>query len=83
MRLYLAVAVLLLALVAYTEAQEDTVERSFAEFGNQMTEMGKNLAEKAKTTIDQIRESEFAVNSRTWFNDQFEKIKTKFAEAVQ
>ncbi|XP_051263162.1 apolipoprotein C-I [Dicentrarchus labrax] len=83
MRLYLAVAVLLLALVAYTEAQEDTVERRFAEFGNQMTEMGKNLAEKAKTTLDQIRDSEFAVNSRNWFNDQFEKLKTKFGDSPQ
>uniref|UniRef100_A0A671WK28 Apolipoprotein C-I-like n=1 Tax=Sparus aurata TaxID=8175 RepID=A0A671WK28_SPAAU len=64
MRLFLAVAVLMLAFIAYTEAQEETTEQTFAKFGEQMTEMGKDLAEKAKTTFENINNSEFAVTSR-------------------
>ncbi|XP_008429390.1 apolipoprotein C-I [Poecilia reticulata] len=79
MRLYLAAAVLLLALVAYTEAQDDFAER-FSNFGDQLTEFGKNVAEKAKTHYDTISTSEFAVSTRNWFTEQFQKIKTKVNE---
>lgn len=95
MRLYLAVAVLMLAFVAYTgrscvnytvktspqssflpccvtlcpslspaEAQEETIEQRFTKFGEQMSEMSKTLAEKAKNTFEQIQTSEIAVNTK-------------------
>uniref|UniRef100_A0A087XQE1 Apolipoprotein C-I n=1 Tax=Poecilia formosa TaxID=48698 RepID=A0A087XQE1_POEFO len=68
MRLYLAAAVLLLALVAYTdclsEAQDDSLAEKFSNFGDQITEFGKNVAEKAKTHFDTIATSEFAENTR-------------------
>merc|ERR1711915_96488 len=79
MRLYLAVAVLMLAFVAYTEAEE-TVEQKFAAFGKQMTEMSQTLAEKAKTTFDDISTSEFAVTTKNWFSEQFEMMKAKLQE---
>ncbi|KAA8591729.1 apolipoprotein C-I [Etheostoma spectabile] len=83
MRLYLAVAVLMLAFVAYTEAQEETIEQKFAAFRNQMAEIGKSLTEKAKTTLDQIQTSDLAIKSKNWFQEQFESLKTKVGEISQ
>lgn len=95
MRLYLAVAVLVLAFVAYAggccvnykplltlssvllcnflclcpslspaEAQEESFEDKLSRFGEQVSEIGKNLAEKAKTTFQELHNSEFAANTR-------------------
>uniref|UniRef100_A0A3Q2QLB3 Apolipoprotein C-I-like n=1 Tax=Fundulus heteroclitus TaxID=8078 RepID=A0A3Q2QLB3_FUNHE len=83
MRLYLAAAVLLLAFVAYTEAQDDSITDKFSNFGDQITEFGKNVAEKAKTHFDTISNSEFAANTRNWFTEQIEKLKTKIDEISQ
>ncbi|XP_069559979.1 apolipoprotein C-I [Brachyistius frenatus] len=83
MRLYLAVAVLMLALVAYTDAQGESVEQKFQRFGEQFSEMGQTLAEKAKTTFQDLHNSEFAVSSRNWFTEQFEKVKSKLTEGAQ
>ncbi|XP_027868060.1 apolipoprotein C-I [Xiphophorus couchianus] len=83
MRLYLAAAVLLLALVAYTEAQDDSLAERFSNFGDQITEFSKNVAEKAKTHFDTITTSEFAENTRNWFTEQFQKIKNKVNEMAQ
>ncbi|XP_033976100.1 apolipoprotein C-I isoform X1 [Trematomus bernacchii] len=116
MRLYLVVAMLVLALAAFTrmsrvnlsklqatfpfmlcnffcfcskpaEAQEAeaeaTVEEKFAVFTNQMGEMGKNLADKAQTTFEEIRSSEFVASSQSWFEQQLEKMKQKFSEISQ
>ncbi|XP_060906193.1 apolipoprotein C-I [Labrus mixtus] len=81
MRLFLAVAVLMLALVAYTEAQEEeTVEQRFAKFGNQMSEFGQNLADKAKSTFDDISTSQFARDTTNWFTERMEQLKSKFAQ---
>ncbi|XP_028280358.1 apolipoprotein C-I [Parambassis ranga] len=74
MRLYLAVALLMLAFVAYTEAQEDTIEQKFTKFGEQISELSRNLAEKAKTAFQDINTSEFATNAKNWFTEQFEKL---------
>ncbi|KAM9722930.1 apolipoprotein C-I [Menidia menidia] len=76
MRLYLAVAMLLLALVAYTEAQEETVEDKLTKFGQQLGEMGKNLAEQVKTSFQDINTSEFAEKTRNWFAERLEQIKS-------
>uniref|UniRef100_UPI003AACC751 apolipoprotein C-I n=1 Tax=Centroberyx gerrardi TaxID=166262 RepID=UPI003AACC751 len=84
MKLYLAVAVLVLALAAHTEAQEpETVEEKLANFGNQMTEMGKNLAEKTKTAFEDLHNSEFATNTRDWFQRQFDIVKAKIEDLSQ
>ena len=94
MKLFLAVAVLMLALVAYTggihtsaantkpvtapsflcvtwtcvgspaEAQDDTLEDKFSRFGDKMTEIGQTVAEKAKTTFENIHNSDAAVSTR-------------------
>ncbi|KAM6935973.1 apolipoprotein C-I [Lycodopsis pacificus] len=83
MKLYLAVAVLMLAFVAYTEAQdqveEQTIEQRFSNFGEQVAEVGKNLAEKAKTTFEEIQSSKFAADSRDWFQTQIDNLKAKLA----
>ncbi|KAI4811154.1 hypothetical protein KUCAC02_014072 [Chaenocephalus aceratus] len=91
MRLYLVVAMLVLALAAFTQAQdaeveaavEETVEEKFAVFTNQMGEMGKKLADKAQTTFEEIRSSEFVASSQSWFEQQLEKIKQKIGEINQ
>ncbi|XP_068426535.1 apolipoprotein C-I [Clinocottus analis] len=79
MRVYLAVAVLMLAFVAYTEAQEQTMEQKFADFTQQVSDVTSNLAEKAKATFEDIKTSKFAVDSRDWFQTQIEKMKEHFA----
>ncbi|XP_070768522.1 apolipoprotein C-I [Enoplosus armatus] len=83
MKLYLAVAVLMLAFVAFTEAQDDTIEQKFSKFGEQVSEVGRNLAEKAKTTFEQVHNSDFAVNTRNWFDDLMSKLRTKVEEISQ
>ncbi|KAK5891929.1 hypothetical protein CesoFtcFv8_012358 [Champsocephalus esox] len=91
MRLYLVVAMLVLALAAFTQAQdaeveppvEETVEEKFAVFTNQMGEMGKKLADKAQTTFEGIRSSEFVASSQTWFEQQLEKFRQKIGEISQ
>ncbi|XP_033958910.1 apolipoprotein C-I [Pseudochaenichthys georgianus] len=97
MRLYLVVAMLVLALAAFTQAQdaeaaveapveaavEETVEEKFAVFTNQMGEMGKKLADKAQTTFEGIRSSEFVASSQSWFEKQLEKFKQKIGEISQ
>ncbi|KAJ4922783.1 hypothetical protein JOQ06_022770 [Pogonophryne albipinna] len=85
MRLYLVVAMLVLALAAFTQAQdaEATVEEKFAVFTNQMGEMGKKLADKAQTTFEDIRSSEFVASSQAWFEQQLEKMKQKIGEISQ
>ncbi|XP_030606045.1 apolipoprotein C-I [Archocentrus centrarchus] len=83
MRLYLAVAVLMLAFVAYTEAQEETVDQRLSAFGDKLTEFGRSIADKAKTTFQDIHNSEFGTNARNWFKDAFEKMKAKVGELSQ
>ncbi|KAM6967457.1 apolipoprotein C-I [Aplochiton taeniatus] len=84
MKLSIAIAVLMLVFAAHTEAQEEqTLEEKFANFGSQVTELTKDLAEKTKTTFDQIHTSEFATNTRNWFSEQFEKVKAKLDEIKQ
>ncbi|GAA6220354.1 apolipoprotein C-I-like [Lates japonicus] len=83
MRLFLAVAVLMLAFVAYTEAQDDTIEQKFANFGEQVSEVTRNLAEKAKTAFEDIHRSQFATDTRNWFDELIEKAKSKFTEIAQ
>ncbi|XP_063343318.1 apolipoprotein C-I [Pelmatolapia mariae] len=84
MRLYLAVAVLMLAFVAYTEAQDDTsIQDRFDKFGQKLTEIGQSLAEKTKTAFHDIHNSEFGTSTRNWFTDAFQKIKDKIEEMRQ
>uniref|UniRef100_A0A672YDC3 Uncharacterized protein n=1 Tax=Sphaeramia orbicularis TaxID=375764 RepID=A0A672YDC3_9TELE len=58
MRLYLAVAVLVLAFVAYTEAQEETMEQKIANVGSQITEFGQQVAEQTKAALESFKNSE-------------------------
>ena len=46
------------------EAQEETIEEKFTKFGQQMSEMSKTFAEKAKTTFSDIHSSDFAVSTK-------------------
>lgn len=82
MKLYLALAVLMLAFVAYTEAQDAQggIEESFARFTEQVNELGRDWAAKAKTTFEGIQQSEFAQTSRNWFQEQFEKVKSQLSK---
>ncbi|XP_040899396.1 apolipoprotein C-I [Toxotes jaculatrix] len=83
MRLYLAVAVLMLAFVAYTEAQEETFTDRLTSFGEQLQVMARELAEKAKTAFKEVQNSDVAVNSKNWIQDQFEKLTNKVKEHTQ
>ncbi|XP_026173129.1 apolipoprotein C-I [Mastacembelus armatus] len=83
MRLYLAVAMLMLAFVAFTEAQEETIKQRVVKISEQLSEGVKTLADKAKTGFDQLHNSDFAVSTRNWFQEQFDKVKTKLGELTQ
>ncbi|XP_040923806.1 apolipoprotein C-I [Betta splendens] len=82
MRLYLAVAVLMLAFVAYTEAQDQTVEK-MTRITDQLSEIGRNLADNARTTFEKIQNSPFAQNAKTWLDEQIDKLKQKVGELSQ
>ncbi|XP_061770673.1 apolipoprotein C-I-like [Nerophis ophidion] len=75
MRLYLAIGVLLLALLAYTEAQDDTIQQRFANVGDQLSEFGQSIAEKTKAAMKTIQDSDFAIATRNFFQNGFEKLK--------
>lgn len=102
MRLYLAVAVLMLAFVAHAgrseqilfisymclcvfmclfmwmsvacnfvrpslwtaEAQDDPIEQTFSNIGDQMTELGTNMRERVSSWIETIQQSDLAVKSK-------------------
>ncbi|KAM9353284.1 apolipoprotein C-I [Symphorus nematophorus] len=82
MRLFLAVAVLMLALVAYTEAQdEETFDKKISAFREQVVDVGRTLAEKAKTVIEQVNNSDMVTSARSWLTEGFETLKKKFTTA--
>merc|ERR1712035_229270 len=76
MRLYLAIAVLMLALVAYTEAQEETFEQKMAKFTEQVTRTGQELGEKITTGFNDFQNSDFAVGARVKFNEWIDWMKS-------
>ncbi|XP_034089359.1 apolipoprotein C-I-like [Gymnodraco acuticeps] len=77
MRLYLVVAMLVLALAAFTQAQEAQAAVSG------ITEMGQSLADKATATFEDIRTSDIISNSQAWLEQQLEKVKQKIGEITQ
>ncbi|MBN3313757.1 APOC1 protein, partial [Atractosteus spatula] len=84
MKLPVAIAVLVLVLAVHSDAAEEpTIEERFANFHTQVKEFTSDLTEKAKTTFEQIHQSEFAVKTRNWFSEQFDKAKQKFEETFK
>ncbi|KAM8847112.1 apolipoprotein C-I-like [Synchiropus splendidus] len=75
MKLYLAVAVLLLAFVAYTDAQG--VEERFDEIRQQFAEMGQTFVEKAKSGFQQVQDSQIPEKVRNFFQEYYEKMVAK------
>uniref|UniRef100_A0A672YEM5 Apolipoprotein C-I n=1 Tax=Sphaeramia orbicularis TaxID=375764 RepID=A0A672YEM5_9TELE len=75
MRLYLAVAVLVLAFVAYTEAQEETMEQKIANVGSQITEFGQQVAEQTKAALESFKNSETTQKIKSWADEYIEMIK--------
>ncbi|XP_077383628.1 apolipoprotein C-I [Festucalex cinctus] len=71
MKLYLAVTVLLLALFAYADAQDETIEEKLSRYGDQVADVFRNLADNAKEKLDEIGKSQFATNVKNWFKDNF------------
>uniref|UniRef100_A0A8C6WN95 Apolipoprotein C-I n=1 Tax=Neogobius melanostomus TaxID=47308 RepID=A0A8C6WN95_9GOBI len=79
MRLYLAVAVLMLAFVAYTEAQEATVEERFNQFGEQVKEFTSNTAEQAKAALEKFNNHESVQKMKNWFQQKYDELQAQFA----
>ncbi|XP_026852397.2 apolipoprotein C-I [Electrophorus electricus] len=86
MKLYLAVAALLLVLLAHTEAQEEptveepTVKEHFANIHTKLKEFGEDLSEKAISALKKLEESELASKTRSWITENIEKLKQKIDE---
>ncbi|KAM9488413.1 apolipoprotein C-I [Clarias gariepinus] len=78
MRLYLAIAALMLVLIAHSEAAEEpTIEQHFANFHEKIKELGENFGEKATNAWRQLESSDFFSKSSDWFTEQFQNIKQK------
>ncbi|KAM4600319.1 apolipoprotein C-I [Polymixia lowei] len=77
MKLYLAVAVLMLAFAALTDAEEvdTTIQDRFTDFGTQISQGAQDIAEKTKQAFQDFHESEFVLNTKSWFERQFDKVK--------
>ncbi|KAG7216902.1 hypothetical protein INR49_001556 [Caranx melampygus] len=83
MRLYLALAVLMLAFVAYTDAQDSDIKQSFASFTERVNEFSRDLAERVKNTFEGLQHSEFATTSSNWLRERFDIIQTSLKEMTQ
>uniref|UniRef100_A0A3Q2XNM7 Uncharacterized protein n=1 Tax=Hippocampus comes TaxID=109280 RepID=A0A3Q2XNM7_HIPCM len=68
MKLYLAVAVLLLALIAYADAQEETFEEKLSRYGDQVAQVFRNMAENTKESLNNIRNSQMANTQKQTHN---------------
>ncbi|PWS23127.1 hypothetical protein DKP78_14770, partial [Enterococcus faecium] len=82
MKLLVAISVLVLVLAAHSDAQESepTLEERFTQFQQQMQTLTEDMVEKSKTAFEQFHTSEFAVKSKNFFTEQFEKLKQKVHE---
>ncbi|TWW53432.1 hypothetical protein D4764_0047300 [Takifugu flavidus] len=80
MRLLLPAAVLLLALVLSAEAQEDTFMDRLGRLREHVTSSATTLLEKGKAVVEDISNSKYAVESRTWLQEQMERVANKFQE---
>nr|AOR81864.1 apolipoprotein C-I-like protein [Ictalurus punctatus] len=83
MKLYLAVATLMLVLIAHSEAQEEsTIEQQFANFQARFKEFGDDVTEKTKNALKQIENSEIISKTKDWVTEQLEKVRQKFDEVI-
>ncbi|XP_046703799.1 apolipoprotein C-I [Silurus meridionalis] len=81
MKLYLAVATLMLVLLAHSEAvEEPTIEEHFANIQAKLKEFGEDLTDKTTTILKQIENHEITIKTKSWIDEQMEKVKQKFAE---
>ncbi|XP_062394936.1 apolipoprotein C-I [Sardina pilchardus] len=81
MKLLVAISVLVLVLAAHSNAEEEaTVEQRFVQFQQQMQTLTDDIAEKTKTALEQFHTSDFAVKTKNFFTEQFEKLKVKMEE---
>merc|ERR1712035_169393 len=83
MRLYLAVAVLMLAFVAYTDAQEDTFEQKLKKFTDKITYLGRDAIEKAQTLANDFQNSEPVVTSKNWVSEQMQTIQASLGRLME
>ncbi|XP_060777220.1 apolipoprotein C-I isoform X2 [Neoarius graeffei] len=76
MKLYLAVAILMLVLIAHSEAvEEPTIEQHFANFHAKLKDLGEGLSEKASSVFEHFQNSDLATKTTSWFAEHFEKLK--------
>ncbi|KAK3551856.1 hypothetical protein QTP70_030229 [Hemibagrus guttatus] len=81
MKLYLAVATLMLVLIAHSEAAEEpTIEEQVANFHAKIQAFGTDLSDKATKALKELTDSELFTKTSNWFTDKFEKVKNKFDE---
>ncbi len=78
MRLYLAIATLMLVLIAHSEAAEEpTIEQHFANLQDKVNEFTDNLGKKATDAWKQLENSKLFSTTSDWLNEQFQSIKKK------
>ncbi|XP_058272203.1 apolipoprotein C-I [Hemibagrus wyckioides] len=81
MKLYLAVATLMLVMIAHSEATEEpTIEEHFANFQAKLQEFGTDLGEKTSKVLKDLDNSEFVTKTKNWLSVNLEKLKNKFDE---
>ncbi|CAF95503.1 unnamed protein product [Tetraodon nigroviridis] len=80
MRLFLATVVLFLAFVAYTEAQDRSIEDRFRDFQERVTAVGSSWVEKVKTAAEDLGNSDIVVTSKNWLQKTFEDIQRRVGQ---
>ncbi|XP_036449127.1 apolipoprotein C-I-like [Colossoma macropomum] len=81
MRLYLAVAVLMMLVVAaQAETQMPPAFQKIADFHQKVVEFGSDLSDKASAAFKKLEESEFVTKTKSWFTEQMSKLKDAFSK---
>ncbi|XP_068180572.1 apolipoprotein C-I [Antennarius striatus] len=75
MRLYLAVAVLMLAFVAYAAAEEEqTFMERLTNFRQRAVELGQNAYARSVESLQQLANSEFVTKSKSYIQNTMDTI---------
>ncbi|XP_004694236.1 PREDICTED: apolipoprotein C-I [Condylura cristata] len=80
MRLILSLSILLVVLSVVLEGPAPAqaapdISDTLESIPSKLKEFGSNLGQKARTTLDRIKESEIPSKARNWFTGVFSKIK--------
>ncbi|KAK2844833.1 hypothetical protein Q5P01_011492 [Channa striata] len=63
----------MLAFVAYTEAQEESIQDKFSKWSEHLSDIGRQVSDHARNAFEQFQNSK----AGQWFSDNLNKLKAK------